>query len=150
MVDRFLDSYPTAVQELKIMENKDQQSGRRETSILIAAKMGVAEMVHKILDTFPVAMQDVDSEKKKIFVLLAIENHKPVSTSSRWIEKYCKKAFFDMLTLKETMHCILQLNLKSMDLGVFQELYCKCNRKSSGLRYICVGKLISKADTQLK
>lgn len=65
MVDRFLDSYPAAVQELKIMENKDQQSGRRETSILIAAKMGVAEMVHKILDTFPVAMQDVDSEKKK-------------------------------------------------------------------------------------
>ncbi|GAY63018.1 hypothetical protein CUMW_222230 [Citrus unshiu] len=61
------------VQGLKFMEKKDQQSGRNETAILIAAKMGVAEMVKKILDTFPVAMQDMDSEKKNL-VLLAVEN----------------------------------------------------------------------------
>ncbi|KAL9408724.1 hypothetical protein AB3S75_047163 [Citrus x aurantiifolia] len=63
----------SAVQGLKFMEKKDQQSGRNETAILIAAKMGVAEMVKKILDTFPEAMQDMDSEKKNL-VLLAVEN----------------------------------------------------------------------------
>ncbi|KDO37398.1 hypothetical protein CISIN_1g043901mg, partial [Citrus sinensis] len=65
--------YIKKVQGLKFMEKKDQQSGRNETAILIAAKMGVAEMVKKILDTFPVAMQDMDSEKKNL-VLLAVEN----------------------------------------------------------------------------
>lgn len=39
MVDRFLDSYPIAVQELKYMGKKDQQSGRKETPILVAAKI---------------------------------------------------------------------------------------------------------------
>lgn len=50
-----------------------QQSGRKETPILVAAKMGVKEMVEKILDAFPVAIQDLDSDKKNV-VLLAIEN----------------------------------------------------------------------------
>ncbi|KAK9183494.1 hypothetical protein WN944_026646 [Citrus x changshan-huyou] len=62
-----------AVQELKFMKKKDQQSGRKATPILIAAKMGVTEMVEKILDTFPVAIHDLDSEKKNL-VLLAVEN----------------------------------------------------------------------------
>ncbi|KAH9649759.1 ANK REP REGION domain-containing protein [Citrus sinensis] len=51
----------------------DQQSGRKATPILIAAKMGVTEMVEKILDTIPVAIHDLDSEKKNL-VLLAVEN----------------------------------------------------------------------------
>ncbi|KAH9649761.1 ANK REP REGION domain-containing protein [Citrus sinensis] len=62
-----------AVQELKFMKKKDQQSGRKATPILIAAKMGVTEMVEKILDTIPVAIHDLDSEKKNL-VLLAVEN----------------------------------------------------------------------------
>ncbi|KAH9680690.1 ANK REP REGION domain-containing protein [Citrus sinensis] len=45
----------------------------KATPILIAAKMGVTEMVEKILDTFPVAIHDLDSEKKNL-VLLAVEN----------------------------------------------------------------------------
>ncbi|KAF4355303.1 hypothetical protein F8388_026573 [Cannabis sativa] len=43
------------------------------TPILIAAKMGVSEMVEKILVEFPVAIQDVDSDNKNV-VLLAVEN----------------------------------------------------------------------------
>ncbi|KAK4855443.1 hypothetical protein QYF36_007399 [Acer negundo] len=54
-------------------KGKAQQSCREETPLLIAAKMGVAEMVEKILDKFPVAIQDTNSENKNI-VLLAVEN----------------------------------------------------------------------------
>ncbi|KAK7303174.1 hypothetical protein RJT34_14076 [Clitoria ternatea] len=49
---------------------------RMESPILIAAKMGVAEMVDKILETNPVAIHDVDSNNKNV-VLLAIENRQP-------------------------------------------------------------------------
>lgn len=38
--------------------------------------MGVTEMVEKILDKFPVAIQDVDSDNKNV-VLLAVENRQP-------------------------------------------------------------------------
>ncbi|KAK0607689.1 hypothetical protein LWI29_018644 [Acer saccharum] len=54
-------------------KEKAQQSCREETPLLIAAKMGVAEMVEKILNKFPVAVQDMNSENKNI-VLLAVEN----------------------------------------------------------------------------
>ncbi|KAK3187865.1 hypothetical protein Dsin_027426 [Dipteronia sinensis] len=54
-------------------KEKAQQSCGEETPLLIAAKMGVAEMVEKILDKFPVAVQDMNSENKNI-VLLAVEN----------------------------------------------------------------------------
>ncbi|KAJ1427260.1 PGG domain [Sesbania bispinosa] len=59
--------------------NKEAIEKRRKVSlspILIAAKMGVTEMVEKILDTFPVAIHDVDSDNKNV-VLLAIENRQP-------------------------------------------------------------------------
>ncbi|KAJ4718788.1 Ankyrin repeat-containing protein [Melia azedarach] len=46
----------------------------KETPILIAAKRGVVEMVEKILDKFPVAVQDLDSNNKNAAALLAIEN----------------------------------------------------------------------------
>ncbi|KAL2515069.1 uncharacterized protein Fot_29040 [Forsythia ovata] len=46
---------------------------RRETPILVAAKMGILEMVQKILDTFPVAIQDMDSSGKNV-LMLAAEN----------------------------------------------------------------------------
>ncbi|XP_061374344.1 uncharacterized protein LOC133316591 [Gastrolobium bilobum] len=47
-----------------------------EAPILIAAKMGVTEMVEKILDTYPVAIYDVTYDNKNV-VLLAIENRQP-------------------------------------------------------------------------
>ncbi|ESR34152.1 hypothetical protein CICLE_v10006513mg [Citrus x clementina] len=83
MVDRFLKSYPAVIQELNTSEKNlvlltfekknAQQSGRKETPILIAARMGVTEMVEQILGTFPVAIHDLDSDRKNV-VLLAIEN----------------------------------------------------------------------------
>ncbi|KAL2341179.1 hypothetical protein Fmac_009119 [Flemingia macrophylla] len=59
-------------------ENGGIENIRKSTMspILIAAKMGVTEMVEKILDTNPVAIQDVDSDNKNV-VLLAIENRQP-------------------------------------------------------------------------
>jgi len=44
-----------------------------ETPVLIAAKNGVTEMVEKILEVYPIAVDDLDAKKKNI-VLLAIEN----------------------------------------------------------------------------
>ena len=54
-------------------KKKSEEKVKPVTSILIAAKMGVAEIVEKILDEFPVAIQDLDSDGKNV-VLLAIEN----------------------------------------------------------------------------
>ena len=51
-------------------------TGKRQTPILIAAKMGVVEIVEKILDEFPVAIQDLDCNNKNV-VLLAVENRQP-------------------------------------------------------------------------
>ncbi|KAM5569589.1 hypothetical protein ABKV19_016877 [Rosa sericea] len=51
-------------------------AGKNQSPVLIAAKMGVTEMVEKILDKFPVAIQDVDSDNKNI-ILLAVENRQP-------------------------------------------------------------------------
>ncbi|KAL5542601.1 hypothetical protein UlMin_010311 [Ulmus minor] len=48
----------------------------RLSPILIAAKMGVVEIVEKILDEFPVAIQDLDCNNKNV-VLLAVENRQP-------------------------------------------------------------------------
>ncbi|XP_024631952.1 ankyrin repeat-containing protein NPR4 isoform X3 [Medicago truncatula] len=57
-------------------ENEAIAKRRTMSPILIAAKMGVTEMIEKILDVYPVAIQDVDSQNKNV-VLLAIENRQP-------------------------------------------------------------------------
>jgi len=57
-------------------ENEVIEKRRMVSPILIAAKMGVTEMIEKILDMYPVAIQDVDSQNKNV-VLLAIENRQP-------------------------------------------------------------------------
>ncbi|XP_008235416.2 PREDICTED: uncharacterized protein LOC103334252 [Prunus mume] len=46
---------------------------KRETPFLIAAKHGVTEMVEKILELFPVAIRDINAERKNV-VLVAVEN----------------------------------------------------------------------------
>ena len=51
-------------------------TGKHQTPILIAAKTGVAEIVEKILDEYPVAIQDLDINGKNV-VLLAVENRQP-------------------------------------------------------------------------
>ncbi|KAE8667009.1 ankyrin repeat-containing protein [Hibiscus syriacus] len=49
---------------------------RKERRPLIAAKSGITEMVDEILQRFPVAIHETNSEKKNI-VLLAVENRQP-------------------------------------------------------------------------
>ncbi|BBH10268.1 Ankyrin repeat family protein [Prunus dulcis] len=46
---------------------------KRETPFLIAAKHGVTEMVEKILELFPVAIRDINAERKNV-VMVAVEN----------------------------------------------------------------------------
>ncbi|GMI73801.1 hypothetical protein HRI_001049400 [Hibiscus trionum] len=57
-------------------KEKTKEAGKRETPILIAAKSGITEMVDEILQRFPVAIHETNSEKKNI-VLLAVENRQP-------------------------------------------------------------------------
>ncbi|KAK9933104.1 hypothetical protein M0R45_020313 [Rubus argutus] len=57
-------------------KNGIPEAGKNQSPVLIAAKMGVTEVVEKILDKFPVAIQDVDSDNKNV-VLLAVENRQP-------------------------------------------------------------------------
>ncbi|RVX20783.1 hypothetical protein CK203_002561 [Vitis vinifera] len=57
-------------------KKKTRKLAKMDTPILIAAKNGVKEMVEKILELFPVAIHDRDSERKNA-VLLAVENRQP-------------------------------------------------------------------------
>ncbi|XP_068650680.1 uncharacterized protein [Aristolochia californica] len=65
-----------------------QLSDKTETPILVSAKTGVIEMVEKILDVFPVAIQDVNDQGKNI-VLLAVENRQP--DVYKLVKKKCMK-----------------------------------------------------------
>ncbi|KAJ8749511.1 hypothetical protein K2173_025706 [Erythroxylum novogranatense] len=47
-----------------------------ENPILLAAKNGITEMVEKILDKFPVAIHDMNADRKNL-VLLAVEHRQP-------------------------------------------------------------------------
>ncbi|KAK1558575.1 hypothetical protein Q3G72_004079 [Acer saccharum] len=60
---------------IKQVENKKEISEMEkiESPILIAAKNGITEIVEKILENFPVALHDMNYEKKNV-VLLAVEN----------------------------------------------------------------------------
>ncbi|KAG0458369.1 hypothetical protein HPP92_023526 [Vanilla planifolia] len=59
-------------------QKKDQKVEKpvEETPILIAAMKGVTEMVKKILDTFPIAVQDFDSNHKNV-ILLSVQHRQP-------------------------------------------------------------------------
>ncbi|XP_030507434.2 uncharacterized protein LOC115722375 [Cannabis sativa] len=72
-LEKKFTTYPTLKSSQKIKLNHNKTVGKQHTPILIAAKMGVSEMIEKILEEFPVAIQDVDSDNKNV-VLLAVEN----------------------------------------------------------------------------
>ncbi|KAK6940774.1 PGG domain [Dillenia turbinata] len=61
--------------ELQQQDKKDNTE-KKETPILLAAKNGILEIVDRILKHFPVAIHDKDSEKKNA-VLLAVEHRQP-------------------------------------------------------------------------
>ncbi|KAK6266002.1 hypothetical protein QUC31_016839 [Theobroma cacao] len=59
--------------QMKLETKAAVESTKQKTPILTAASKGITEMVEKILDKFPVAIQDVDTENKNV-MLLAVEN----------------------------------------------------------------------------
>ncbi|KAF2325250.1 hypothetical protein GH714_025725 [Hevea brasiliensis] len=69
---------PKKDENLEKKEEKPKKSEmvEKETAILIAAKNGITEMVEKILEKFPVAIHDMNPERKNV-VLLAVENRQP-------------------------------------------------------------------------
>ena len=85
MVEKFLEEYHIIgnvepktskhVVQMKFEKKVASKSTKLETPspILIAASKGITEMVDKILEKFPVAIQDVDAENKNV-MLLAVEN----------------------------------------------------------------------------
>ncbi|CAN1149533.1 hypothetical protein LINPERHAP2_LOCUS17074 [Linum perenne] len=83
IVDKFIKACPAAIQEINTEETKNLvlvsyekekpshfESVNRETPILIAAKMGVKEMVQRILETFPVAIHDLDCNNKNVVLFV--------------------------------------------------------------------------------
>ncbi|EEF41354.1 ankyrin repeat-containing protein, putative [Ricinus communis] len=58
------------------IENENKGKDSKVSAILIAAKNGLTEMVEKILKKYPVAIHDMNLEKKNI-VLLAVEHRQP-------------------------------------------------------------------------
>ncbi|XP_042051329.1 uncharacterized protein LOC121796566 isoform X2 [Salvia splendens] len=74
-------------------DKKDQnQSGDeksksvvKDTSLLVAAKMGIPEMVKKILSAVPIAIQDQDSEGKNVLMVAA--EHRKTSVFDFLVQK---------------------------------------------------------------
>ncbi|GKV51861.1 hypothetical protein SLEP1_g58484 [Rubroshorea leprosula] len=89
MVEKILEVCPVAIHDMNsekrnmvllAVESQQphvyQRNIMKETPILIAARYGITEMVGRILEVCPTAIQDINSEKKNI-ALLAAENRQP-------------------------------------------------------------------------
>ncbi|RWR75626.1 serine/threonine-protein phosphatase 6 regulatory ankyrin repeat subunit B-like protein [Cinnamomum micranthum f. kanehirae] len=70
-------------------KESDKEDVKEKSPFLVAAKMGVTEMIAEILDKFPVAIDDMNRQKKNA-VLLAVENRQP-SVYHYLRERYPKK-----------------------------------------------------------
>ncbi|XP_062113851.1 uncharacterized protein LOC133824861 [Humulus lupulus] len=73
----------------------EKGEGNDESALLLAAKNGIVEMVERILQLFPVAILDVNRDKKNIF-LLAVENRrlKVLKILKETTDIYSKKLVF--------------------------------------------------------
>ncbi|PON63720.1 Ankyrin repeat-containing protein [Parasponia andersonii] len=90
--EEYLDYEPNSnPRRMMVVEQKIDLPRKRPSPLLVAAKMGVREMVEKILDEYPVAIEDSDQEGKNV-VLLAIENRHP-QVYIFLKEKYSKKPY---------------------------------------------------------
>ncbi|KAF3660815.1 putative auxin-induced protein 5NG4-like [Capsicum annuum] len=67
----------------------------KETPLLVASKMGIVEMVRRILKKFPIAIQDTDSEEKNI-LLLAVEHRQTMVYNWLIGEKYPEYVFYQV------------------------------------------------------
>ncbi|KAK2996571.1 LOW QUALITY PROTEIN: hypothetical protein RJ639_025506, partial [Escallonia herrerae] len=72
IVDKILELFHKLATDKKGRPGMEQH----ETPILIAAKNGITEIVQKILEDFPVAIHDMNLDKKNM-VLLAVEHRQP-------------------------------------------------------------------------
>ncbi|VVA39712.1 PREDICTED: ankyrin, partial [Prunus dulcis] len=68
-------------------KNGNCEADKKQTPLLIAAKMGVTEMVRTILDKFPVAIQDVDSDNKNVVLLAFVKSSMPHGFFVRYNKK---------------------------------------------------------------
>ncbi|KAL6322069.1 hypothetical protein AAG906_003473 [Vitis piasezkii] len=93
---------------------------RKEAPILLAAKNGITKMVERILDVFPMAILDRDSDGKNI-VLLAVEN------------RQTKLAF---RAVDNKGNSALHLAARIGDFQPYPFAALQMQWKSSGLRYI--------------
>lgn len=71
---------------------------RKETPLLTAAKNGIKEIVESILEHFPVAIHDTNSEKKNV-LLLAVENRQP-SLYDLLKQKYNNESVFHAVDIE--------------------------------------------------
>ncbi|KAG6703536.1 hypothetical protein I3842_07G089300 [Carya illinoinensis] len=86
IVKKVKEIFPISIQDrnagnknLMMLVDQDQSPEmpkKLETPILLAAKNGITEIVERILEVFPVAINDVNADNKNI-VLLAVENRQP-------------------------------------------------------------------------
>ncbi|KAK2648408.1 hypothetical protein Ddye_015897 [Dipteronia dyeriana] len=67
---------PHVYQLLLNTKEEISEIDKKESPILIAAKNGITEIVEKILENFPVALHDINYQKKNV-VLLAVESRQP-------------------------------------------------------------------------
>ncbi|KAK8936867.1 hypothetical protein KSP39_PZI012319 [Platanthera zijinensis] len=77
-------------------EEKEVEEPAGDTPILVAAKKGVLEMVKNILETFPVAVQDFDSNHKNI-ILLSVEHRQPQIYNFMLKQKSMRESIFGMV-----------------------------------------------------
>ncbi|XP_042986682.1 uncharacterized protein LOC122315052 isoform X2 [Carya illinoinensis] len=86
IVNKVKEIFPISIQDrnagnknLMMLVDQDQSPKmpkKLETPILLAAKNGIAEIVEKILEVYPFAVNDVNEDNKNI-VLLAVEYRQP-------------------------------------------------------------------------
>ncbi|MCD9639782.1 hypothetical protein HAX54_024503 [Datura stramonium] len=87
---------PTSSTDKKKKDDlKPELSKTKETPLLVASKMGIVEMVKRILKKFPIAIQDTDSDEKNI-LLLAVEHRQ--TEVYNWLigEKYPEYVFYQV------------------------------------------------------
>ncbi|XP_057964525.1 uncharacterized protein LOC131155419 isoform X2 [Malania oleifera] len=85
MVEKIQEIFPVAIHDINnsknsivllAQEKEIQEMSKKETPILVAAKNGITEIVEGILKQFPVAIHDINSDKKNM-VHLAVEHRQP-------------------------------------------------------------------------
>ncbi|XP_047257710.1 uncharacterized protein LOC107850345 [Capsicum annuum] len=88
-------SQTSSTDEIKTDDSKSELPTTKETPLLVASKMGIVEMVRRILKKFPIAIQDTDSEEKNI-LLLAVEHRQTMVYNWLIGGKYPEYVFYQV------------------------------------------------------